>query len=137
MVKNEQYHSRGDKSCNHDECKYMRRNWSYLRMCYECNTGFVHCSESDWIDYDFGTKSGQVYYETICDACGIIDRDANMPAQKSKLDIKFERRVHLNPTDDVRYRAFVGFWNSLPDDNKKQFINGIQVSGELDALKKN
>lgn len=103
------FHHRGDKNCNHDECRYIKHSLSELRVCSECMIGYEHCSEIDWTYYDYGSGKGPVFFETVCDYCGIIDRDDNMPKPTGKINIKFERRGRLIPTDNVRLKAFKGF----------------------------
>ena len=137
MVVNSKYHILGHKECQIGYCSYSKRYSPYgLRVCAECKEGVMHIANIDWSDYDFGSGKGEVYFETICDVCGTIDRDPNMDNEIKKIDIEFDRRKASGAQMEARIKAFKGFWNSLPIEFRKEFLNNPDgdISGDINSI---
>lgn len=68
-------HKLGDHNCRVGECEHLHGRW--FTTCSYCS-GVIHAIESDWSDYSYGHGGGRVFFETVCDSCGLIERDSNM-----------------------------------------------------------
>ena len=78
-------HKIGSRNCKVGECEYIHAHW--FINCKHCD-GILHAIETDWSEYSFGHSGGHVFFETVCDSCGLIERDSNMESRKDKIDVQ-------------------------------------------------
>jgi hypothetical protein len=118
-------HIIGNKNCNSGECYYMTKSM-ITRNCIYCEDGTNHISKTDWFDYDFGSGKGTIWYEYVCDTCGSITRDDNIIKSNShNLRLIRDNRINSGNSDEARLKAFIGFYNSLPQHLKDKFLDEI------------